>query len=336
VSGARKAAPDLIRTVLGDISGLDHGIVYGHEHLIIDSPLIADRFPGIHLHDVDKAVDEVARCAEAGVTLMIDAMPAASGRDIVRLAAIADRTGVAIVAATGLHHDRYYGPSHWSNHVTAHELAALFTADLLDGVDEFDYTGPIIRRTSFRAGVVKVATSGPEPDVRDRRNLEAAALASLATGAPVLTHCEGGLGGMAQVELLTRAGVPASSIILSHVDKAQNIPLLLDLAATGAVLELDQGLRQLDRGTDSITVRAIVALVRAGFGSQVIVGTDGARRALWASLGGTPGLARLAELLPRWLSEVGIEEPAVERVLRTNAVAALRWRPETATAGAGQ
>ncbi len=315
-----------IRTVLGDRREIPAGVVYAHEHLILDSPLIADRFPHIHLHDVDAAVVEVSRCAEAGAVLMLDAMPIAAGRDILRLAEIARRSGVDIVAATGLHHDRYYGPRHWTNRVGCDALAELFIADLTDGVDEFDYTGPIVQRTTHRAGVVKVATSGPAPDARDRRNLEAAAIASRVTGAPVLTHCEDGAGGVAQVEVLTSHGVPCSSIILSHLDKAGDLPALHEVAATGAVLELDQSLRHADEGAESFTVRAIVSLVEAGFGRQIVVGTDGARRSLWSSLGGQPGLAWLAVTLPLLLAEVGVDADHRASILHDNAVAALRWR----------
>lgn len=315
-----------IRTVLGDRHEIRDGVVYAHEHLILDSPLIEDRFPHIHLHDVDAAVAEVSGCAAAGAVLMLDAMPIAAGRDILRLAEIATRTGVDVVASTGLHHDRYYGVRHWTNRVGCDALVELFIADLTDGVDEFDYTGPIVQRTRHRAGVVKVATSGPTPDARDRRNLEAAAIASRVTGAPVLTHCEGGSGAIAQVEFLASHGVPSRNVILSHVDKAGDLPALHDIAATGAVLELDQSLRHANEGTASFTARAIVSLIEAGYERQLVVGTDGARRSLWSSLGGEPGLAWLAAALPRVLAEAGVDAVRRALILHENAVAALRWR----------
>lgn len=314
-----------IRTVLGDISDVD-GVVYMHEHLIIDSPLIGRQFPHIHLYDVDSAVEEVGACRDAGVALMVDAMPSSAGRDVVRLAQISERTGVSIVVATGLHHDRYYGPLHWTNRVAADQLTDLFVADLLEGVDEFDYTGPIVRRTPHRAGVVKVATSGQALDARDLRNLEAVANASIAVGAPVLTHCEGGLGGVAQIERLIAAGVPAGAIILSHVDKTQDLAYLEDLANTGAVLELDQSLRQRAERANSFTVRAVLALVAAGFTDRIVLGTDGARRDLWASLGGRPGLAWLAGELPAILAGAGLSQRDLNQILHTNAVRALTWR----------
>lgn len=326
------APSTFIRTVLGDRTEIEEGAVYGHEHLIIDSPLIADRFPHIHLYDVDAAVAEVDQCRAAGAVLMVDAMPASAGRDAVRLAEISQRSGVDIIAATGLHHDRYYGPLHWTNRVSEDELVDLFVQDLTVGVDEFDYTGPIVRRTSHKAGIVKAATSGVEPDARDERNLLAVARASILTGAPLLTHCEGGFGGIAQVEFLTNEGVRPQSIILSHVDKTHDLIYLKDLADTGVVLELDQGLREAHKGAGSVTVRAIFSLLESGHESQLIVGTDGARRDLWATLGGAPGLAWLAASLPIQLQKAGVSDEYIGGVMGRNAVRALTWHIPTTTA----
>jgi predicted metal-dependent phosphotriesterase family hydrolase len=316
--------PPFVRTVQGDRVPVQQGIVYMHEHLIIDSPLIADRFPHIHLWDVDAAVDEVRASAAAGVALMVDAMPCASGRDARRLSQISERTGVQIIASTGLHHDRYYGALHWSNRVGVDELADLFVADLLEGIDEFDYTSPVVRRTTARAGIVKVATSGEIPDARDRRNLEAAAMASIRSGAPILTHCEGGRGGSAQVEILTGFGVPAGAITLSHIDKVGDPRYLRDLAETGVNLEFDQILKHHAQG--AAAVQALVDLVAAGHGDRIVVGTDGARRSLWAVHGGAPGLAWLAATLPSLLRTAGLSPDAIDGILRGNAVRALSWR----------
>jgi predicted metal-dependent phosphotriesterase family hydrolase len=317
-------AHGFLRTVGGDITVVPDGYVYSHEHLIIDSPLIADRFAAIHLDDVESAVSEVAQCAHAGAALMVDTMPCSAGRDVVRLREISERTGVAVIAATGLHHDRYYGPLHWSNRVEAETLADLFVADLLEGIDTFDYTGPVVRRDVSKAGVVKVATSGPNPDLRDERNLKAAATASVRTGAPVITHCEGGLGGSEQVELLTSYGVPPSSIILSHVDKSHDFQYLSDLAASGVYLECDQILKHFELGAGAIA--GILALIDAGHAGSLVVGTDGARKALWSSHGGKPGLAWLAARVPELLKEAGVDAASIGAIMRDNAIRAFSWR----------
>ena len=110
------------RTVLGDVDATALGITYAHEHLVLDSPMIAAVFPHILLDDSDIAIREVTRCREAGVRTMVDAMPSA-GRDITRLAHISREAGINMIAATGLHHERYYGTGHWTSRVSVDELA---------------------------------------------------------------------------------------------------------------------------------------------------------------------------------------------------------------------
>ena len=315
----------MIRTVLGDRDAIC-GMVFAHEHLIIDSPLVADRWPHILLDDVEAAVSEVAACRAAGVGLMVDAMPASAGRDVLRLAQIARRCGIDILCVTGLHHDRYYGPRHWSNHVDEDTLAGLFVADLITGVDQFDYTSPVVRRTAHRAGLIKVATSGDVPDRRDHRNLAAAAIASVRTGAPVMTHCEGGRGALAQVETLGAQGVPAAAIIVSHVDKAGDVAYAVDVASTGAVLELDQNVRQHAMGGAAPCLDVVAAVIEAGYEASIVLGTDGARRSLWTSYGGAPGLAWLADGFVALLRQRGLTDRQVTMVTRTNAIRALSWR----------
>jgi 5-phospho-D-xylono-1,4-lactonase len=315
----------IVRTVLGDRAAAPRGYIYAHEHLIIDSPFIEVAFPHIRLDSVSSAVEELTECASAGVGLALDCMPCAAGRDVRRLAQISNLSGVEIVAATGLHHDRYYGTLHWSNHVTEETLADLFVEDLETGIDRFDYSGPVIQRTPHRAGFVKIATSGAQLDTRDRRNLRAGSEASKRTGAPIVTHCEAGLGGLEQIDFLVSQGVSPEALILSHVDKSGDLAYLRDLAQSGAVLELDQWLRHYESGVSSASVRAVEYLVGEGYQSQIVVGTDGARRSLWNSLGGRPGLAWLARSVPDLLARVGLPAQIISAVLRDNAARALAW-----------
>lgn len=315
----------VIRTVLGDRRLIPDGVFYAHEHLIIDSPLIEAAFPHIYLSDVEAAVDEASLCRDAGVRMVVDAMPCSSGRDATKLARISERSGVDVISVTGLHHDRYYGQRHWTNRVSAAELARLFVADLTEGIDLFDYTGPIVKRTAHRAGALKVATSGGSLDERDKRNLAAVASAGMATGAPVLTHCEGGLGALEQVAFLTDAGLAPSSIILSHADKSMDLDYLHRILASGAILECDQALRQFELGHDGWSLNATVSLIQEGYGRQLVIGTDGARRSLWSTLGGSPGLAWLAANLPTLLVDKGISPEQVRAVMHDNAVRAFSW-----------
>ena len=281
-----------VRTVLGDVAPADLGVTYLHEHLIIDHPLVADRFPHISLPSVGEAVGEVMRCARAGVGAMVDAMPCAAGRNVLKLAEVSRRTGVSVVASTGLHTAKYYPGTPWATAASPDALADLFVADVTDGVDRFDYTGPVVDRTPHRAGIVKVAMASADPSDAERRLFEAAALTHARTGCPILTHCEDGEGGLTQVELLASHGVDLEKVVLSHTDKVADPGYHRDLLATGVNLEYDQLLRRTQP-----TVGLLQAMIDEGHLPRLMVGTDGARRSLWTELGGSPGLAGLITTL---------------------------------------
>jgi len=185
-----------VRTVLGDIAPATLGITYAHEHLVIDGGRPVEMSADFLLADVDRLADELAEAASAGLGAAIDAMPADCGRNPAKLAELSIRTGVRIVAATGLHHERFYGPSHWSRRANEEELADLFVADIEDGIDARDYSGPIVRRTGTRAGIVEVGGSEGGLSARDVPIFRAAARAHRRTGVPLHTHCEAGTGAL--------------------------------------------------------------------------------------------------------------------------------------------
>jgi predicted metal-dependent phosphotriesterase family hydrolase len=278
----------VIRTVGGDLPAQLAGPVYVHEHLIIDSPLVAATMPHIHLDSVDEAVAEVRSCVAAGVRTMVDAMPAGAGRDPERLSRVSVLTGMRIVAATGLHTQRYYPDVAWAREEDDQLLAERFVADIEEGIDLHDYRGPIVERSEAKAGIVKVATLGEGLSAPEGRLFAAAAAASISTGAPMLTHTEGGLGGMAQIERLVSLGVDPDRVALSHTDKTADRGYHADLLETGVYLCYDQALRQ-----PETTFALLEAMIDAGKAERLLLGTDGARRSMWATTGGSPGLASL-------------------------------------------
>lgn len=294
-----------VRTVLGDVAADSLGVTYLHEHLIIDHSLVADRFPHISLPSVDEAAGEARRCRQAGVAAMVDVMPCAAGRNVLKLAEVSRLTGLSIVVATGLHTARYYTGSPWVGQLEPQRLAELFIADVTEGVDRFDYSGPVPQRTEHRAGIVKLATLGEEPTPAEGRLLEAAAVTQHRTGCPIITHCEEGMGAAAQVARLVALDVDPSRIVLSHTDKVRDMGYHRELLDTGVNVEYDQLLRQHGEG-EYWTLRLIEAMAAGGYVDQLMVGTDGARRSLWTELGGAPGLAYLKSIIDERLDpEIG-------------------------------
>jgi 5-phospho-D-xylono-1,4-lactonase len=280
-----------VRTVLGDIDPADLGVTYAHEHLVIDGGRPVEMSADFLLADVDLLAAELRAGAAAGLQAAIDMMPADCGRNPAKLADLSQRSGVHLVAATGLHNEKFYGPSHWSLRAGEDELAGLFVADVEDGIDARDYGGPIVERTAVRAGIVKVGGSEGGPSARDQPIFRAAALAHTRTGAPVQTHCEAGTGAIEQIHLLVEAGMPTDRISLSHVDKVVDRGYHRELFASGAFAVYDQAFRWGDRPNG--TLQLLEWAAADGHLGQVMLGMDAARQGYYAAFGGSPGLPYL-------------------------------------------
>jgi predicted metal-dependent phosphotriesterase family hydrolase len=280
-----------VRTVLGDIDSGEMGVTYAHEHLIIDGGRPVELSADFLLADVERLAAELTGAAAAGLRTAIDAMPADCGRNPAKLAELSRRSGVRVVAATGLHHERFYGPSHWSLRASEDELADLFVADIDDGIDERDDGGPIVRRTDVRAGIVKVGGSLGGPSARDVPIFRAAAATHARTGVPVHTHCEAGTGALEQIRVLVDAGLPAAHTSLSHVDKVVDRAHHRELFATGAFAVYDGAFRWGDQPNG--TLQLLEWAVADGNAGQVMLGMDAARQGYYAAFGGTPGLSYL-------------------------------------------
>ncbi len=305
-----------VRTVLGDIDPSELGVTYAHEHLIIDGGRPVQMVPDLDLGDVEAMAVEVSAAARLGLRSVVDAMPCDAGRSAVKLADLSRRTGVHVIAPTGLHHDRYYGPTHWSARITVDELAELFTLDVTAGIDAYDYAGPVVRRTAHHAGVIKIAGSEGGPSDRDRRVFEAAAEAHLRTGVPILTHCEGGTGAMEQIRLLADRGVDLSHVVVSHVDKLVDRGYHREILATGALAEYDQGFRWGDRPNGTLQLLAWMAEDRLA--DRIVLGMDAARRRYYLVFGGAPGLGWLLGSFVPAMAGAGIDAATREALFVGN------------------
>jgi predicted metal-dependent phosphotriesterase family hydrolase len=305
-----------VRTVLGDVDPSALGITYSHEHLVIDGGRPVQLVPEFDLGDVDAMTREVSEASALGLHTVVDGMPCDAGRNAGKLAELSRRTGINVVASTGLHHERYYGPAHWNHRLTVDELADLFAADVTDGIDGNDYSGPVVRRTAHRAGVIKIAGSQGGPSDRDRRVFEAAAEAHRRTGAPILTHCEGGTGALDQIRLLADHGVELGHVALSHVDKIVDRGLHRELLSTGAFAEYDQSFRWRD-GPNG-TLQLIAWMAEDGFDDRIVLGMDAAKRGYYRVFGGTPGLTWLLDGFRGMIETAGIDAAVLERMLVPN------------------
>ncbi|MCX6951471.1 MAG: aryldialkylphosphatase [Verrucomicrobia bacterium] len=300
-----------VRTVLGDIPAGELGVCQAHEHVIIDRSFTTHATPDFLLDDVERATAELGQYHADGGRAMVDSMPCDSGRNVLKLAEVSRRSGVHLVCPTGLHMAKYYDPGHWGNFYSEDELAALWIADITEGVDAHDYNGPLVRRTAHRAGVIKIATDRTFT-AREERIFAAAAEAHRRTGCPILTHTEQGTLPLEQVERLRGLGVDLRHVCLSHTDRNPEVGLHRELLASGVRVEFDSAFRW--KPAQGNPTRDLLLALLPEFPDQIMLGMDAARRSYWKSHGGGPGLRFLQTDFSRELRERGVTSAQLARI----------------------
>ncbi len=291
----------MIRTVLGDISPQELTGAYMHEHLIIDSPIVKNLMPHIFLDDPEAAVSEILPCRDSAINLFVDCMPGESGRDIEKLKYISKTAGVNIVASTGMHNPKYYEASSVYLSADRDIYRQIMVEDIKNN----------------NCGIIKIHTVSDELSERERELFAGAVEAQNITGAPILTHCEEGRGALKQIALLESLEANLNRVVLSHTDKQPDRTYHREILESGVNVEYDQSLRQLltpEKDSLSLTIE----MCEAGYSSQIMLGTDGARRSLWKSLGGSPGLVALTRDWRLMLEQAGLTENIIECLFKAN------------------
>jgi predicted metal-dependent phosphotriesterase family hydrolase len=314
-----------VRTVLGDIPTSELGATNAHEHLFIKDGLILMREADFRLDSEVNAIFEVNDFAKYGGKAIVDAAPIGVGRSPEGLVAVSRATGVHVIAATGFHKPLYYLDSHWRNRLSIDETVRLFIEEVNVGMDLYGFEGPVRKTSEARAGVIKTAADYQRFVPSVLFAFEAAAMAHLETGAPILTHTEMGTMAMQQVETLKQHGVEPNHIVLSHMDRNADWRLHRDLAQAGAFLEYD-GPGRVKYLPEGEIIDLLLKMFELGLGGHILLGGDTARRSYWKATGGGPGIAYVMErFIPR-LGKEGFSEEQLHMLLVDNPSRAFAFR----------
>ena len=150
----------------------------------------------------------------------------------------------------------------------------------------------------------------------EEKVFRAAARAQRTTGAVITTHTEAGTMALEQVALLRSEGVDASRIVIGHLDRNMDLAYHRELLATGVTINYDQ-IGKEKYYPDSLRVQFLLELVEAGFGKQIMLSMDHARKSYWPSYGdwGGPGLSYILWRFVPWLHESGLNAAAIDDML---------------------
>ena len=296
---------EYFRTVLGDRPSKTMGLTYSHEHIVIEDCYVTTEHPEFLLNDVEKISEELVDFYAAGGRTVVDTMPANCGRNVLKSAEVSQRSGVNIIVPTGLHLEQYYPETHWRYSYTEDELTRLFIADIQDGIDQYDYIGPYVKRTAHKAGLIKLATGdGPFTDHQELI-FRAVVNAHLETGAPILTHTNFGKQALEQALFFEKLHAKMEHVVLSHVDRAKDVGYNRAVLEVGVRVEYDSAFRW-KKHEPNYTLDLLEQLL-PDFPDQITLGMDMAKNAYWKSYGGSPGLNYLIETIPGFLKQKGLE-----------------------------
>jgi phosphotriesterase-related protein len=245
---------------------------------------------------------------------------------------ISRRTGVHVVTTTG-----FYTEDSWPEpfrEMTVEQFAAHMTREIEEGIED----------TGVRAGHIKAGIT--DLSENQRRLLKAIVQVADRTGVSVTIHpgdplMEPGNDGRRIADVLIREGMEPERIIIAHGDgylvERDVRTLISDPDAWG--LRLDYHKELMDRGVnlgidcfghwwepelllctlerDWQRLAGLVALVDAGYSSQIVLGTDTFVRILTRRFGGA-GYCRLTDYVVPTLKELGVSDHSIRQLTMAN------------------
>ena len=254
-----------VQTVTGPIPVTALGRTMMHEHLFIS-------FAGAE-YDPTAIFDRPAFVAEAtkrlrelrevhGVRSFVDPCPIELGRDAGLMREISEKSGMHIICTTGFYFEELGLPPYWRAR-TADEIAELYISEITHGIGT----------TGIRAGAIKVATGAPLITDLEKKFLAAACIAQKATGVPIITHTQDGVGGPEQQRLFADGGVGAHNCLIGHCCGNADPAYHRRVVNGGSYIGFDRiGITRFQ--PDETRADGVAKLVQDGFTSQIMLSQD--------------------------------------------------------------
>lgn len=344
-----------ITAVHGQVPADQLGITLVHEHLIADisalattaahpdrqwmaevpvsaiDPQTLGRDPLVcadncRLDDEDGAVAELEHYARAGGATLVECTTAGLAPDIGKLARVAARSSVNIIAPTGYY--LWFTCQQEVEGRSEHELAETMLRDITEGIPASPATASY---PAIRAGVIGELGTSAELHPREETVLRAAALAHSQTGTPIAVHLDqAGHEAHRIIGILTSGGVDPQRIVIGHLDQRRvyEPDYLIAIARSGVMLGFDTfgttyayDSAGIDDPTDSQRIELLARIVQAGFIDQCVLSHDVGCKSMLRRHGGGGYSHLLTDLRPSMLMR-GLTEEALEQMFIRNPA---RW-----------
>jgi phosphotriesterase-related protein len=220
-----------VQTVEGPLDAGSLGVTLAHEHLRFRDDAVAAEWPDRYdaAGETAAALEAVGAAKARGVQTIIDPTAMFGGRDVRFLKAIAEQTGVRIVACTGIYSYDYLPPYFANRDVDA--MADHFVHDLERG----------IQGTEARAAFLKCAADAAGVTENIEKIHRAVARASVKCGAPIMAHSMPAVAtGPRQIEIFEEEGVDLTRVQIAHCGDSEDVGYIEGLLEKGVYVGLDR------------------------------------------------------------------------------------------------
>lgn len=262
-----------LQAVSGALPVPERGVLLPHEHLFLD--LRAATVPGYAQADPEEVLavmwPYLTALQAQGVVGLIECSTVGVGRNVAILRRLAQATGLAIVAPTGVYAEPA-APA-WVRRQSEAALEAWMRGEIEDAVDV----------SGVRAGFIKLASSPQDLTHFEERVLRAAARVALATGVAIASHTTRGATALRQLDILAEEGLPAERFVWVHAHMEPDRTLHEAAARRGAYVEYDNiGAHLLGASNpfpkyalaDATAVDLVARMVEAGHTERVLLSQD--------------------------------------------------------------
>lgn len=295
-----------VKTVLGNISPDELGVVLPHEHVCCYFEYFYTMLGNDYLDKDALCQRAVKHLTEAkktyGLSTVVDCTPVNIGRDLDLLREISRASGVHIVSASGF----YYTEEAMLSGIPEEQIVERITKD--------------VERNGI--GVLKFAVETQEMSKLSAKLLSALCTVQKATALPLIIHTNAKNQNAREIlPFVLERGVAPSAITMGHLSDTEEMDYVTELLQSGAYVGFDRIYKSSRPEYYAQKAKDLYALCERGYGERILLSHDGlvfnGFRADAHLREDNPYTPIFERLLPA-MREVGFTEEEITKIMTEN------------------
>lgn len=215
-----------------------------------------------HAAAEQQTLDRLKKLRDRGVNLVVDPCPIELGRNPAFMQEMSAKSGVQIMCSTGFDLEARGCMSAFRN-ATAEELRDIYLYEIENGIGA----------EHVKPGIIKVATGNGQITDYEDRCIQAACMASIQSGLPIITHTEKGTMGPEQAQAFKRYGAAANRCLIGHCCANPDLRYQKSIFDEGVYVGFDRFGNEW-HGDDYFRMATLTALIHMGYSNRLFIGTD--------------------------------------------------------------